>query len=328
MTEKPSRGETKTAAFGTPDTLFAIVTHKFDRAICRNIDRIHDQLGQKYKLAVHYDATSTQNFQLPRLNCQVRPFNFEKVRTKFPHLAHAGVVPGNQYATYIELLPVFPDIKYFWFVEYDARFSGNWRTLVDACSQSDADMLGCHIRTKEEIPDWEWWSSIRSMHEPQKQLAGIRAYTWVVRLSRRALELVAQRSINEGWVGHQEGLLPSLLSDAGMRIEEIGGRGPFTPQERRGLYYSSEYGISWPSRNGDFGLGSNRYGPALLLWGLRKNRLYHPVKTNRRLETIRRDLWALLRYKKHSTLDFSKRATDRGRSFLQKLFKIPASRRV
>ena len=41
-----------------------------------------------------------------------------------------------------------------------------------------------------------------------------------------------------------------------------GGRGPFTPKERQGLFYSSEYQISSPSLNGDFGLGGNRYGTA------------------------------------------------------------------
>ena len=58
-------------------------------------------------------------------------------------------MPGNQYAAYIDLLPLFSQVQYFWFVEYDVRFSGNWRTLLDACSHSSADLLGCHIRARE-----------------------------------------------------------------------------------------------------------------------------------------------------------------------------------
>jgi hypothetical protein len=305
--EKPTGRRTEEAASGATDTLFAVATHKFDRAIYRNNDRIHRQLGRDYKFIVHYDATSTPDVELPRLDYPVLPFNFKEIRTKFPHLRQSKIVPGNKYPAYIELLTAFPEIQYFWFVEYDVRFSGNWRTLVDTCRRSDADMLGCHIRTRQEIPDWDWWPSIQNMHDPQRQLPGIRAFTWAVRLSRRAMDLIAQRCIEDGWTGHLEALLPSLLHDAGMRVEEIGGRSPFTPPERRGLFYSSEFGISSPSLNGDFGLGSNRFGPPLLFWGARRNRLYHPVKTDRRPMAVARDIVSLVRYKRDSALDLLRR---------------------
>ena len=290
------------------DTLFAITTHRFDEAICRNIDRISKELGRQYKVIVFHDATSSPDSKLPTLDCPIHSFDFKKVRTKFPLLAQANILPGNKHAAYIELLPVFPEVKHFWFVEFDVRFTGDWRTLVDKCSQSDADMLGCHLRMREEIPDWDWWPSISNAHDPQKQLPGVRAFTWATRLSRRALDLLAKRCIEEGWTGHLEALVPSLLYDAGMRIEEIGGEGPFTPKERSGLFYSSEYGISLPSRNGDFGLGTNRFGPPLLFWGMKKDRIYHPVKSNRRLGAIRHDLASLVAYKIKSTFNLLKTA--------------------
>jgi len=289
------------------DTLFTIVTHKFDPAVCRHIERVGSELRRDYKFLVYYDVTSAPDFRLTIDECQTLPFDFAKIRPKFPLLAQAKIAPGNQYTAYIDLLHLFPEIKYFWFVEYDVRFSGNWRVLVDICNQSRADMLGVHIRTREEIPDWDWWPSIRNEFDPGRQLPGVRAFGWVSRLSRDALELIAKRCVEEGWTGHMEALLPSLLCDAGMRIEEIGGRGPFTPKERRGLYYLSENAISSPSRNGDLGLGSNRFGPPLLLWGMRKNRIYHPVKTGRSLRSIKLDTLSALKYSKDSAVDLLKR---------------------
>jgi hypothetical protein len=289
------------------DTLFAITTHKFDRAICRNIDRVCNQLGRDYKVIVYHDATSAPDARIPPLDCPVVSFDFKKIRTKFPHLSHANIIPGNKHAAFIDLLPVFPAIEYFWFVEYDVRFSGNWRTLVDTCRRSDADMLGCHIRTREEIPDWYWWPSIKNANDPKRQLPGVRAFAWASRFSRRALDIVARRCIEEGWTGHMEGLVPSLLQDAGMRLEEIGGQSPFTPQDRSGLFYSSEYGSSVPSPSGDYGLGSNRYAPPLLFWGTKKDRIYHPVKTDRGLIAIKRDLRSLVAHKWHSSSDLFRR---------------------
>jgi hypothetical protein len=288
-------------------TLFTVVTHRFDRAVYQQIARVADQLRGEYAFSVYHDARVQPDFRFLGGGYPVISFNFEKIRTKFPLLARADIIPGNQYAAYIDLLPLFPQVRYFWFVEYDVRFSGNWRTLLDGCSHSSADLLGCHIRTREEIPGWSWWPGILSKREPQKQLLGIRAFTWAIRLSRGALELVAQRCIQDGWTGHMEGLVPSLLFEAGMLIEEIGGRGPFTPKERQGLFYSSEYGFSSPSPNGDLGLGGNRHGPPLFAWGMRKNRLYHPVKTGRTLRTLA----SALEYKRDSALDLLKRSVLR-----------------
>jgi hypothetical protein len=296
------------------DTLFAIVTHKFDRAVYRHIERVRKQLGRDYPFIVYYDATSVPDLESLTLDYPLIPFDFEKIRAKFPHLTGSTIVPGNTYAVYIDLLPAFPHTKYFWFVEYDVRFSGNWRTLVDICGRSDADMLGCYLRTREEIPDWDWWPSLWNKRNPQAQILGIRAFLWASRFSRRALSLLSQRCIEDGWTGHVEVLVPSLLHDAGMVIEEIGGRGPFTPEVRQGLFYSSEYGISLPSRNGDFGLGSNRYAPPLLFCGIRRDRLYHPVKTNRSLEAIKGDLFSLLAYKKNSAVDLLKSVIRYARS--------------
>lgn len=290
------------------DTLFTIVTHKSDRMVCRHIERVGSQLRDGYKFLVYYDATSGPDLTLPIDGYQTLSFDFKKIRTNFPQLVRAPVAPGNQYATYVDLLHLYPEVKYFWFVEYDVRFSGNWCEFVDTCNRSRADMLGLHIRRREEIPDWDWWPSIRNEIDPKKELPGIRAFQWVSRLSRDALNLIAKRCMEDGWTGHMEALVPSLLYDAGMRIEEIGGRGPFTPEERRGLYYSSENVVSSPSHNGDLGLGSNRFSPPLFLWGIRKNRIYHPVKTDRSLRTIRLDVLSSLKYKKDSAVDLLKRA--------------------
>lgn len=297
---------------GQTDTLFAIVTHRFDHATCRHIADVGDQLRSDYEFIVYHDVTAVPPDPGSRvLDSVLLPFDFEKIRAEYPLLARAQIVPGNQHLVHIALLPLFPDIKYFWFVEYDVRFSGDWRTLLDICSRSDADMLGCHVRTRDEIPDWAWWTSIQSSYDPTRELPGVRAFTWAIRLSRRALELVARRCVEEGWTGHMEGLIPSLLNDSEMTVEDIGGRGPFTPKERRGLFYSSEYGLSCPSRDGDFGLGSNRYGPPLLFYGMRKNRIYHPVKTNRDFRTIKCDIRSLLAYEKDSALDLVKRSVAR-----------------
>ena len=263
----------------TIETVFIFVTHTFNVKIKREIARISKELEGEYPFFVYYDCAA-QDVPVAS-DAPLISFDYQKISAQFPFRMGGNIIPGNVYLVYTELLKQFPKASNFWIVEYDVRFSGNWRKFLKSFEQSQADLLGCHIRYRYEIPDWIWWRSFQNRLDfatNHNDEPFVRAFLWISRYSRRALGTIRHECIQNGWSGHQEVLVPSLLLRAGLHIEEIGGDSRFTPASRRNRFYSSEYGLSYPSKDGNYGLGGNRFGPTLLFWGLRRNRLYHPVK--------------------------------------------------
>ena len=263
-------------------TVFIFVTHTFSAKIKRQISRISKHLEGEYPFIVFYDSTAQD---VPDASdVSLIPFDYQEISAQFPHRLGKNVVPGNGYVVHTELLKQFPAAANFWIVEYDLRFSGNWREFLKSFDQNQADFLGCRIRYRFEHPDWVWWPSFQNRLDPAINLNDkslIDARFWISRYSRRALETIRRECAENGWSGHCEVLVPSLLLRAGLQIEEIGGDGRFTPAPRRNRFYSS-------------GFGSMRFRPPLLFSGFRKNRLYHPVKEK---FSFRDNFRLLLKYK-------------------------------
>ena len=184
----------------------------------------------------------------------------------------AKLVPGHAQFPLLQFFRERADYDYYWFVEYDVRFSGDWRFFFDTFAANQADFLTCNIRSYEEEPDWWWWA----LHHPRKAIpafARLHSFNTVYRLSRSALDFLHQ-SLLSGWCGHHEVMMATVLYESGFRIEDIGGRGRFTPPGREGLFYTS----SATNRRGLLKSGTMRFRPSFWKVGPEKNKLYHPVK--------------------------------------------------
>jgi hypothetical protein len=93
-------------------------------------------------------------------------------------------------------------------------------------------------------------------------------------LSRRALEFLEVKA-KEGWTGHFEGLVPTLLASHGYVLEDLGGDGRYVPTGFKNRFYTS---FTWTDGK-LLHFGSMRYRPAFRsIRRARKNTLYHPVK--------------------------------------------------
>ena len=132
----------------------------------------------------------------------------------------------------------YPTYQHYWLVEYDVRYTGSWCSLFDELAASPADLLATtiHDRLHSSIP--HWWPSLLSPGLPLPASALIRAFLPFCRLTRQALTALDEGCAS-GWSGHSEVLWPTALRAAGFRLEEIGGDGPYTPQDRRGRHYTA-----------------------------------------------------------------------------------------
>jgi len=159
------------------------------------------------------------------------------------------------------------------------------RSLLSSFQGYDHDLLTSHIRRYAKEPGWFWWNTL---HHPTKEIVRAkyaRSFNVVYRISNRALEFMHQAQ-SDGWRGYPEVSFPTLLLDGGFRLLDFGGKGEFTLPEYRNRFYTTH-----SSRSGKLGLfGTMRYRPSRARAGMRKNKIYHPVKPEPMIEPARERL--------------------------------------
>jgi hypothetical protein len=169
------------------------------------------------------------------------------------------------------------DFDRVWLMEYDVDFSGDWGDFFAALEGSEADLLGTTLYPRARMPGWNHWNWFSGPDDlaPEHEARG---FFPIVRLSRTFADTYAEQ-VGAGWFGHYEALYTSIALRCGLRVEDIGGEGPMTPEARRGRFYS----------NGDdpgIMAGSFRYRPPVAdayfpndAGRSPANFLWHPVKT-------------------------------------------------
>lgn len=126
--------------------------------------------------------------------------------------------------------------EHLWVVDAGVWVDGELDEFLGTFADNSADFLATALRTRNEEPDWHRWSSLRDPNEEVDESIGTAALLPLARYSRKAAEAVLA-GIAAGWTGHPEALIPTLVRRAGLEIEDIGGVGSFTPQDRITTWY-------------------------------------------------------------------------------------------
>lgn len=165
-----------------------------------------------------------------------------------------------------------PEYDRIWVIEYDVAFTGRWNTLFDRFGENDAALLATSLHRWAVNPDWPNWPSVRTPDGSPADLTDyVRAFMPLYRLTREGYRAL-DSAYRAGWDGFYEGIVPRILLDAGLAIEDIGGDGEFVTPANRGRFYSSN-----PADN-TLAPGSFVYRPIRPAPGSEPDRLWHPVK--------------------------------------------------
>lgn len=183
-----------------------------------------------------------------------------------------------------------PHYDRIWVVEYDVVFTGAWGDLFDAFANNDADLLATSIHRHSVNPSWPNWPSVHTPDGPPDLSRLVRAFMPLYRMSRDGYTAL-DSAYKRGWEGFYEGIVPAILMEAGLLVEDIGGDGEFVRPENRDRFYTST-----PSTN-ELSPGTFVFRPVRTQPGLGPARLWHPVKppthtigwpTRRRQQIVRR----------------------------------------
>ena len=128
------------------------------------------------------------------------------------------------------------DDDHLWIIDSSVFFDGDWDSLSLAFDECPADLLATEVRTQSEDPEWTWWPSLKDDNGQAAETGGVAALLPLMRVSRAAAQAICD-GLEAGWTGHREALVPTLVHRAGLKIEDIGNEGSFTPLERRCQWY-------------------------------------------------------------------------------------------
>ncbi len=181
------------------------------------------------------------------------------------------LIPGHGHFPLLQFFLENPDYDYYWLVEYDVRFSGKWGHFFNYFSGTQKDFLSSNIRTFHEQPDWFFWFTLRHPQEKIPHAECLRSFNPIYRISKAAL-IFLDTCLKNGWIGHNEVIIPTLLHREGYTLMDFGGTGKFTPPELMNKFYTSS---GHSTLRGD---GTLRYRPVFSEIGNEEDKLYHPVK--------------------------------------------------
>ena len=170
------------------------------------------------------------------------------------------LVPGSNHFPLLKFYKENQGYDYYWFVEDDVRFSGEWKDFFGSFASCTSNFLASVIETKAENPTWYWWTSLKTGNEVIAEEKLLKSFNPIYRLSSQALVCI-DAHLRIGWMGHYEVLLPTLLYNKGFLLEDFGGEGTFVRPENNAKFYDDT---------------SMRIAPVLP--DDRKNYLFHPVK--------------------------------------------------
>jgi Protein of unknown function (DUF3405). len=170
------------------------------------------------------------------------------------------LVPGSNHFPLLKFYLQNPQYDYYWNIEDDVRFYGNWSYLFDFYKDNDADLITCHIQPFRENTGWYWWHTLNVGDHSISIDQVVKSFNPIYRISNRALALL-HKSLTNGWSGHHEVVMPTLFYASGFPIADFGGNGRFAPDGMKNAFYTNNSMSHVPIQMGDV-----------------QNRLYHPIK--------------------------------------------------
>ncbi|MXV13898.1 beta-1,6-N-acetylglucosaminyltransferase [Hufsiella ginkgonis] len=185
------------------------------------------------------------------------------------------LIPGSNHFPILKFYLHHPGFDYYWYVEEDVYYNGEWCDFFRFFSSQgiETDFLASHVTDRVDIPAWYWWNTLRHPDGKQRSLDKMRSFNPIFRISNAALAFI-HKMLMEGWSGHHEVLIPTLLNNGGFLIHDIGGTGKYVLPGCAGKFYTS----AAPDPFGELRTGSLRFRPVITHEEIGERVLYHPVK--------------------------------------------------
>ncbi|PTQ92132.1 hypothetical protein C8P68_1147 [Mucilaginibacter yixingensis] len=98
------------------------------------------------------------------------------------------IVPGSCHFPLYDFFLACPEYDYYWLIEDDVHFEGDWRFFFEECSQHylEVDFLASHIYLYDQQPLWRWWDSLCHPNKFIPFDLRLRSFNPIYRISKSA----------------------------------------------------------------------------------------------------------------------------------------------
>ncbi len=177
-----------------------------------------------------------------------------------------SLLPGSNHFPLLKFYLEHPQYDYYWMIEDDVYFTGNWEVLFKTYQNHSVDFISTHVEKYSESPQWYWWYTLKIHNENISNTNKIHSFNPIYRLSNRALKCI-DKALKSGWSGHHEVLIPTLLHCSGYTIIDMGGNGSFVIKGFKKQFYDTTTMSHLPIK-----------------LGKKDNYIYHPVKEKKTID--------------------------------------------
>jgi hypothetical protein len=261
-----------------PKIAVVVLSHMLNAHVLKSFSRLRAQAPQGYDLFLALNLGEKQPLP-PEENEPVRDalflFNTEALLA-LPYPAkcrrEGWSLPGNEDLNFLIFRAAHPDYDYYWGIEYDVHYEGDWRFLFDRFAPSPADLIGTTLYQASKTPGKILTPPLREADGREYDLAqAVRGLYPIFRLSGRAARTIDE-AYRSGIGGHYELAWGAICKRKGLVIEDFGGNGEFVRLHNRNAFYFNTP-RSWSLSPGNF-----VFRPAFTKAMPYENSLWHPVK--------------------------------------------------
>lgn len=246
-------------------------THILNNYISSQIIKLYDDIKEYADVYVLFQADNGYECDIP-MDIKVYPFTVDSLNALGYEPWAETIVPGSNHFPVLQFFKEHGGYDYYWNIEYDVMFSGNWKKLISWFEDKEEDFVTSHIETFSDRPTWEHWNDMEL--KDAKIITKdhyLKSFNPIYRISNKALAFV-DVFLKKGNRGHHEVLLPTVLNFYGFTIKDLGGNGRFT-YGIKDLFYISDGADTWYSDS------SMRFRPLYHTdEAIVQNKLYHPIK--------------------------------------------------
>ncbi len=252
------------------NTAVLFVTHKYNECIKREIGKLCAQVPAGLTPYVVYQADVLHNVFPDEV--RVHPFTLKGLNALGYPSWGSTLMDGNFHFVVLDFYLRHTGYDYYWLVEYDVRFNGNWNTFFSFFEDKEEDFVTAHVEKMEDNPHWVWWGEIELEKISLEESDMLRSFNPICRFSNRSLSLLNERC-SYGDRGHNEVLMPTLFRYYHLKIADFGGKGRYIFSGSSDLFYKECQGADGRKTC------THRFRPTYQVKDINiPNVIYHPVK--------------------------------------------------
>lgn len=265
-------------------TAVVLLTHFLDRSIFDMFYRLRTEAPEGYDIFLALNL-GDETIRTPPEAAPIADALFlcniaKLLALSYPEKCKAEGWSGNDWKSVenvdtilLSFYRAHPGYAFYWGIEYDVHYQGEWGFLFRRFEASKADLLGTMLDKASKTPKKILMPPFRDADgNPPEYSDAVVGFYPLHRLSNRMLRTI-DACYRQGWNGHYEFTWGTMAKRHGMEIEDIGGSGPYVKSHNRNVFYFNTIG-RW-----DMSPGTFVFRPAFTTMPpKRENTLWHPVK--------------------------------------------------